>query len=392
MMTRKFIPYARQSISSDDAHEVSQSLLSDLITRGPQVEKFEQALAEYCGVQYAVAFNSATAALMAAYHAAKVTVFDRLITTPNSFVATIGAAMQCGATPVFVDIDRATGNLDLDQVKINLEGPQSSRGRMIIAPVHFSGIAVDMEKLDGLIKNPSTFVIEDAAHAIGSSYANGQKVGSCAWSHMTIFSFHPSKTMTTGEGGMVTTNDEELARLLRRFRNNGIEKDPKFLKQEPQPWYYEVQELSGNYNVTELQAALGLSQLKRLEQFVVKRRQLVAYYRSKLKDIPLIKLFSAQYDKQTAFHLFVVQIDFAAIGKKRSDVMLKLKEKGIGSQVHYIPLYRHPIFNKSIEDISVYFPQMEAYYTQALSLPLYYDLTEADVDYICQTLCDILKK
>jgi dTDP-4-amino-4,6-dideoxygalactose transaminase len=237
-----------------------------------------------------------------------------------------------------------------------------------------------------MIRNPETIVIEDGAHALGSNYSNGQKVGSCAWSHMTVFSFHPNKNITTGEGGMVTTNQEDLAFLLRRYRNNGLCKPMV----EIQPWYYEVQEISGNFNVTEMQGALGLSQLKRLDKFVQKRRQLVTLYRKKLKNQPNIKLFSPKYDTQTAYHLFVIQINFAAYRKTRSEVMLKLKDKGIGTQVHYIPLYKHPVVQQGNEDISPYFPKMETYYSQALSLPLYYDLSEEEVVYVCQSLLKIL--
>lgn len=389
MTTEMFIPYARQSIDQADIEAVTKALQDDIITRGPGVEAFEDATARYCGATYAVAFNSGTSALFAACYAANVGVNDRVITTPNTFASTVGAAVRFGAIPVFVDIDRNTGNLDLAQVEHNLNLP-NSRGRTIVLPVHFSGIPVDMRKLDHMILNPDTIVIEDAAHALGSSYNDGQKVGSCAWSQMTIFSFHPAKTITTGEGGMVTTNDEELYRKLLRYRNNGIERDPRYIEGDTAPWYYEVQEISGNYNFTEFQAALGLSQLNRLSYFVEKRRQLVAEYRKLLADVPSIRLFAADQDAHTAFHLFVVQINFKALRTTRTIVMEKLKDRGIGTQYHYIPVYRHPAFNRVAGDISDYFPNMEAYYAEALSLPLYYDLTVEDVAHVVAELRAVL--
>lgn len=386
-MEQEFIPYAKQSINEADQEEVRKALNSQFITRGPLVEEFERQMAQYCGAEYAVAFSSGTAALIAACHAAGVGPNDRFLTTPNTFVATAGAGVHFGATPIFIDIDRNTGNIDLDQLEHNLNIP-SSRGRTIILPVHFAGIAVDMEALDRMINNPDTIIIEDAAHAIGSRYKNGLRVGCGAWSQMTMFSFHPAKTITTGEGGMILTNDADLRHRLCRFRNNGIERDPRYLHQAPAPWYYEVQEITNNYNFSEMQAALGISQLSRLDEFAEKRRQLVRHYRTNLQDCPHIRLLSTEFDEHTAFHLFVVQIDFKALGIPRELVMERLKTDRIGTQVHYIPLYRHPYFQKKAGDISQYFPQMEAYYEQALSLPLYASLTNHNVDYIS----DCLKK
>lgn len=384
-----FLPYAKQSIDSEDVLEVSKALTSGIITRGERVEAFEKAFAEYCGAKHAVAFSSGSAALVAACHAGQIGPRDRFITTPNTFVATVGAGIHCGANPIFVDIDRSTGNLDLEQVEINLKQP-ISRGKAVVIPVHFSGIPVDMRRLDRMISHPDCVVIEDAAHALGSTYKEGQKVGSCAYSQMTIFSFHPAKTMTTGEGGMVTTNDDDLNHRLRRFRNNGIERDPIYLEEAPSPWYYEVHEISNNFNFTELQGALGLSQLKRLNSFAAKRRELVQAYRDQLRDFPHLRVFTSELDAQSVFHLLVVQIDFAACKTDRTAVMNKLRDKGIGTQVHYIPVYRHPYFRKKFGDISEYFPQMEGYYSQALSLPLYYDLRLEDVERVVGALRESL--
>lgn len=386
----KFLPYAKQSINDDDRNAVNETLQSDYLTRGPKTQAFEEAVAAYCGARYAVSFNSGSSALLAACHAAQLKPFDRLITTPNTFVATVASALHCGVDPLFVDIDRKTGNMDLNEVELNIHF-ESSRGRNIYMPVHFAGIPVDIERLNSMITDPEALIIEDAAHAIGSSYADGQKVGSCTSSQMTIFSFHPSKTMTTGEGGMVTTNDEEYARRLRLFRNNGLERDAQYLKGQPAPWYYEVKEISNNTHMTEIQAALGLSQLSRLDTFVEKRRHLWKRYQEKLKNIPHLMLFETEAVEQTAFHLMVVQIDYTAYGTTRTAVMDKLKEQEIGTQVHYIPLYRHPFLAEGRREINGYFPEMEAYYEQALSLPLFYDMTEEDVDRVVGTLKSVLR-
>ena len=390
-MSRPFLPYAKQSIHEEDLQSVAEALKGELITRGPLVQLFEQAVADYCNVPFAVAFNSGTAALMGAYFAARLTSFDRVISTPNTFIATVGAPLQMGIRPHFVDIDRSNGNLNLSQVANYLDF-RSTRGRPFIIPMHFAGVAMDMGELDRQICNPDTIVIEDAAHALGSYYPTGQKVGSCAFSHMTMFSFHPAKILTTGEGGMVTTRNPELYHRLKLFRDNGIERMAPYISGSTAPGYYEVHSITGNFNFTSFQAALGLSQLKRLEDFISKRRMLVKRYRGHLKEIPHMTLFSDKQDNDTAFHLFVVQIDFHAYLTTREEVMQALKEKGIGSQIHYIPLYHHPVMRKDEWSDKWKYPETDAYYQQALSLPLYFDLTESDVDRICGDLLSILNK
>jgi dTDP-4-amino-4,6-dideoxygalactose transaminase len=389
MKEQKFLPYAQQHISEEDIEAVSRALRQKMITRGPLVDEFENAMAEYCGATYAVAFNSGTAALMAAYAVTDVGPFDRLLSTPNTFVSTIGSAVQRSAVPVFIDIDASTGNIDIEQLQHNLDNGRS-RGKTVITPVHFAGIPVDVHTIDDMVIDPSTIIIEDAAHAIGSAYDDGTKVGCCKHSQVTIFSFHPAKTMTTTEGGMAMTNDPEIYRRLCRYRNNSIERDQKYLKGTAAPWYYEVVDATGNYNFTEVQAALGLSQLSRLDTFIKKRQALVAAYATRLTSMNHVKLLRGLDSPGVAPHLCTVLIDFAALKKDRTKVMNALKEKRIGTQLHYIPVYRHPFFTASMGDISPYFPQMETYYAQALSLPLYFDLEEEDVERVVQSLKEVL--
>ncbi len=398
----KFFPYAKQSLDKSDLDAVKESLSQVLITRGIKTKEFEEALAQKVSAKYAVTFTSGTTALYAAFQAAEVCAYDRFVTTPNSFIATTAAGMRLGAKPIFVDIDRKNGGMSIEGLKEILKEPMS-RGRFVIAPVHFAGIAHDMAAIDRELKGPDYIIIEDAAHAIGSEYPDGTMVGSCTHSHMTVFSFHAIKTVTCAEGGAVTTNDEKLYRRLLTIRNSGIQRDSQFLmhgqnvkdpdmKDQAAPWYYEVQELSSNYHMTEMQAALGLSQLKRLDDFSEKRKQIVSWYRKYLSEVKNLRLFDEAYDSRTCYHLMCVQVDFEAAKKSRTQLMQELHEDAIGTQYHYIPLYRHPAVAKVCGEIQSQFPEMEGYYAQGLSLPLYYELKEEDVKYICGSLKARLEK
>lgn len=368
-----FIPYTRQSIESEDIQAVSNSLLSDAITRGSQTQEFEKQIASYCQVKHAVCFNNGTSALSAAGYAVKICASDHIVTSPNTFVGTVAYALKKASYFSLSDIDETTGCSDFTNI--------ANKGlRTVLFPVHFSGIAKKIVK-----QRADTIIIEDACQAFGSQYSSGEMVGSCPESDLTIFSFHPAKTITCGEGGCVTTNNPKYYERLLLFRNNGIKRNLNPLKG------YEVHDLTDNYHLTDFQAALGLSQLYKITPFLQKRRQLVSRYRQNLKDNPHIKLFTDQYDLISAHNLFVIQIDFDSLNISKEELRQKLIDEKIGTQVHFIPLYRHPYFIKKFGTLNHLFPKMESYFNKALTLPLYYDLTMDQVDRICNQLITITK-
>ncbi len=385
MNPEKIFPYAKQSINQQDIQAVQESLTQERISRGEKTKLFEEKIAALTDAKWAVSFNSATSALFACYFAARVQESDRVISTANTFIATVSPAMARNMRPHFVDIESDSGNMSIDLLKEQLSSPLS-RGRYIILPVHFAGVAIDMSRLERQIKTADAVIIEDAAHALGSVYPTGEKVGSCTYSQMTVFSFHPAKTITTGEGGLVTTNDDELYHRLITYRNNGLEREKPFVKKKPEPGYYEIHELGQNYHMTEMQAALGLSQLSRLEAFVEKRRKLVKRYRENLQGLKHLSCLNANQDERTAYHLMCVKINFEDLKMTRTAIMKKLHDAGIGTDVHYVPISHHPVFSQKYGDIAHTLPKTETYYAETLSLPLYYDLNEEDVDFICTTL------
>ena len=356
---------------------MAHALQGDRITRGVHVEGFEQEVAQYVGSRYAVAFASGSAALACAFQAARVGPSDRIISSPNTFIASVARGVELGAKLHLVDIDRF-GNMEISLLSDIVNVPYS-RGNTIIVPVHFAGVAIDMKALDELIRIPEVIIIEDAAHAFDSSYPDGQRVGSCAYSDMTIFSFHPAKNITTAEGGMVTTNDSELAERLRVARDSGIQRAGS-------RWYYEVSQLSSNYHLSELHAALGRSQLKRIDQFRANKDRLIATYRNRLEKTPGMELSPQEADARTHYHLFQVHIDFEPLQLTRDLVMEALAANGIGTQYHYVPLYRHPCLHQSRQGFSA----MEAHYARSLSLPFFASMTEKDVDRVCSALRRIL--
>lgn len=385
----QFFPYAKQSIDDSDIEAVTSALKSPMITRGESVEAFERAVADYCGAAHAVAFSSGTAALHGAGYAANVDSQDRIISTTNTFVATVGAGIRYGARPVFVDVDAATGNVDLAAYREELH-KSYSRGKTVATVVHFAGVPVDMHRFDSAIRDPNAFVIEDAAHALGTRYSDGNRVGNCQWSDVTVFSFHPAKTITAAEGGMALTHSAEIADRLRHFRNNGIERREEHLRGVAAPWYYEVDAMTGNYHMNDLQAALGLSQFERLDTFVEQRLRLMQAYHRELEGIDGVVLAGGEPTDNVAYHLCVALIDFERMGVTREKVMVQLRERGVGTQVHYIPLYKHPYFVDRFGNQDDAFPQTEEYYSKALSLPLYFDMHVDDVPRICAVLKEVL--
>lgn len=381
--TQKQIPYAKQWIDDEDTACVEQALKGEWITRGPEVASFEQEIAERVQARYAVAFNSATNALSAAYYAADVGEGDRILTSPNTFVGTVSGAIQKGAKVDFIDIDPETGLMDINLLQHEMNFP-STRSKEIIVPVHLSR-SIDMSSIASSVVRLDTIIIEDAAQALGSYDPQGNPVGACAFSDMTVFSFHPAKMITTGEGGMVTTNDSELYHKLQLFRNNGIERDTTRLIGDEAPWYYEVVSFTGNHHMHDFQAALGRSQLRKIDKFIEIREKLRARYLKELEGVKFLQsLVGAPH---TAYYLFVVRIDFEQAKISRQDMMLALGEKGVGTQVHYIPLYRHPVFGASHEsNFSTSYPGAELYYKTALTLPLHCHMDEEDVVMICDEI------
>ena len=384
------IPYGRQDISEEDIQAVVEVLRSDWLTQGPAVERFEQEVARYCGAKYAVAVSSATAALHIACLAAGLKAGDVLWTSPNTFVASANCGLYCGAQPDFVDIDLRTYNLSVDALKEKLARAEK-QGQLprIVIPVHFAGQSCDMDTIAEFSNRYGFTVIEDASHAIGGSYRDA-KVGSCAFSDMTVFSFHPVKIITTGEGGMVLTNRQDLYEKLVRLRSHGITRDPRFMEGESDgPWYYQQIELGFNYRITDIQAGLGASQMRRLDEFVARRRQLANRYDILLRDLPLTIPWQNP-DSSSAWHLYVVTLYEKSDANIRRHVFDALRAKGIGVNVHYIPVHTQPYY-RSMGFGPGDFPKVEHYYAHAISLPLYPSLDEAQQDYIVAALKQALR-
>ena len=379
------IPYGRQSISEEDIAAVTAVLRSDWLTQGPMIERFEQAVAQRCEAMHGVAVCNATAALHIACLALDLGPGDLLWTSPNTFVASANCARYCGADVDFVDIDPHTLNLSVPALATKLDiAERAGRLPKILVPVAFAGQSCDMAAIQVLARRYGFKVIEDASHAIGARYA-GQPVGSGAQADITVFSFHPVKIVTTGEGGLLTTKDAALAERLRRLRSHGITRDPGLLQDQAQGgWYYEQLELGFNYRMTDIQAALGLSQLERLVPFITRRRALVQRYRELLAELP-VGLIGDQAGAESAWHLFPIQVD----GGQRAHVFAGMRAAGIGVNLHYIPVHLQPYYH-ALGFAPGDFPEAERYYAQALSLPLYADLSEAQQDRVVQTLATLL--
>jgi UDP-4-amino-4,6-dideoxy-N-acetyl-beta-L-altrosamine transaminase len=377
----EFLSYGKQWIEEDDIQAVLAALTSDFLTQGPKIADFEKAICQYTGSQYCVAVANGTAALHLAVAALKIEPGMEGITSTNSFAASSNAMIYNGLRPVFADIDDKTYLLNTSSLETKL----SPKTRLIL-PVHFAGQPVNMEPLNALAKRDNFFIIEDAAHALGSRYHDGSPVGNCKYSHMTIFSFHPVKTITTGEGGAITTNDPKVYERLLLLRNHGITRESRKLSHNPGPWFYEMQVLGYNYRLTDLQAALGLSQLTKLDRFIQRRREIVHTYNTAFSSVDWITTPFEQKEIFSAFHLYVLRIDFKKINKTRTEVMDLLKEKNIGTQVHYSPIHSHPYYREKYHYQWGDLPVAEQYYEQALSIPLYPKLSDTQVHYVIDTI------
>lgn len=380
-------PYGKQSISRKDIQAVIRVLKSDWLTQGPVVEQFERAVADYVEAKYAVAVANGTAALHLAVLALDLEPGFEGITSTMTFVASANCILYGGGRVRLVDIDPKTALLDVNQLKKTI----SKKTRLII-PVHYAGQSCDMVQVGKLAKKHGLYVIEDAAHAIGSEY-RGKKVGSCQFSDMAIFSFHPVKTMTTAEGGIITTNDPKLYRRLKLLRTHGITKEKnEFVGKEKNNqggWYYQMQELGFNYRMTELQAALGLSQLKSLPRFAQKRRQIVEWYRRAFDNDDRFSLIEEAEDSKAAWHLCPLLVDWKKVKIKKAEAFESLRERGLTLQVHYIPVHLQPYYQK-LGFYSGQYPQAEAYYKQTISLPLYPSLNKQDLKAIVAVVRQVL--
>jgi len=414
------IPYGKQTIEEDDIAAVVEVLKGDWLTCGPAVERFEQALANYCGAKHAIAVANGTAALHVAMLAAGIKAGDRVLTSANTFLASANCAEFVGATADFADIDPRTYNVTTE----TLEAAWKPDVKAVI-PVDFAGQPCDMPAIAGLARSRGAAIIEDASHAIGSQFQHDgrwYKVGSHPWADMTTFSFHPVKTITTGEGGAILTNDDRLAERCRLFRSHGMVRgettdcrpqtaDHKLqdealglsscsLLDERGPWFYEMHEVGFNYRITDIQCALGLAQLNKLDRFIQRRAEIVAQYNAAFADLSFVfcphlpALHPSSFTLHSsliAWHLYVLQIDFAILGKPRAQVITELRELGVGTQVHYIPVHLQPYYRERQACTDSKCPNAEKYYAKCLSLPLYPAMTAGEIQIIIESVRAVVK-
>ena len=388
-MSEPYIPYGRQQVSAEDIEAVVAVLRSDWLTQGPAVPRFETALAGYCGARHAVAANSATSALHIACAALGLGPGDRLWTSPNTFVASATCALYCSASVDFVDIDPRTRNMSVDALAVKLAQAEAARQLpKIVVPVHFAGQSCDMRRIRALGERYGFRIVEDAAHAIGGKY-RGAPVGDCRYSDVTVFSFHPVKIITTGEGGAALTNDPELANRMTRLRSHGTTRDPMQMdRQADGPWYYQLRELGWNYRMTDIQAALGCSQMRLLDDNVRRRAALADRYNRMLANSGLA-LPWCDPDCASAWHLYVVGWNEEASGLSRGEAFARLREAGIGVNVHYIPVHTQPYF-RQLGFTPGQYPNAESCYADAITLPLHAGLTEAQQDRVVRELLSMV--
>jgi UDP-4-amino-4,6-dideoxy-N-acetyl-beta-L-altrosamine transaminase len=384
------IPYGRQQVSDADVAAVVEVLRSDFLTQGPTIARFEQAVAAEAGARHAVAVNSATSALHIACLALELGPGDCLWTVPNTFVASANCARYCGADVDFVDIDPHTWNLSVPALRAKLgQAGRSGRLPKVVVPVHFAGQPTEQEAIWELAREYGFRVLEDASHAIGAA-RNGEPVGSCRWSDITVFSFHPVKIITSGEGGMALTQDDELAARMSMLRSHGVTRDPTRMRNrdaDPAPWYYEQQLLGFNYRLTDIHAVLGLSQLARLSSHVATRNTLAQRYTAALQELPL-QLPTVQPQNRSAFHLYVVRLQPAA-RKSHREVFAELRARAIGVNLHYLPVHLQPYY-RALGFGAGQFPESERYACEAMTLPLYPTLTAQDQQWVIDCLHGIL--
>lgn len=385
------IPYGRQSISDEDIRAVIEVLKSDYLTQGPTVPAFENAVARYCGADRAVAVNSATSALHIACLALGVGKGDIVWTSPITFVASANCALYCGAQVDFVDIDSKTYNLSVERLAQKLETAEKV-GKLpkVVIPVHLAGQACEMEAICELSKRYGFRIIEDASHAIGGRYKH-EPVGNCKYSDITVFSFHPVKIITTGEGGMAVTNDHELASQMQLLRSHGITRDAsRMIHVSDGPWYYQQIELGFNYRMTDIQAALGLSQMQLLDGFIEKRQEIAKVYNARFETMPLTIPWQNP-DALSAYHLYVIRLNTTKIGLSHKELFTSLISSEIGVNLHYIPVYQQPYFEQFRYNRAD-FPEAEKYYAEAISLPMYPALDSDSQNYVIDAIDNFLKQ
>ncbi len=379
------IPYGRQDVSEEDIQAVVNVLRSDYLTQGPAVPAFEKSIADYCGTQHAVAVNSATSALHIACLALNVEPNDVVWTTPITFVASANCALFCGARIDFVDIDPRSYNMSVECLAEKLvHAKKIGNLPKVVIPVHLCGQPCDMASIHALGQQYGFKIIEDASHAIGGKY-RGEPIGNCRYSDITIFSFHPVKIITTGEGGMATTNDAQLAKHMQLLRSHGITREASEMTHAPDgPWYYQQIELGFNYRMTDIQAALGTSQMQRLDEFVAKRHIIAKRYDQQLADVPVITPWQ-HADSFSGLHLYVIRLKQSVNSKTHRQLFEALRAERIGVNLHYIPVHRQPYY-EGLGFKAGYCPEAEQYYAEAISLPMYPGLTEAQQDKVIEAL------
>lgn len=398
------IPYGKHYLDEDDITSVVEVLRNGWLTQGPKIKELEVEVSNYVGSKYAVAVSSGTAALHLACLAIDVGVDSNVVTSTNTFVASANCVRYVGGTPIFCDINPQTLNLDINCFEDLSENVPNIKA---VIPVHFGGLPCDMETISKISEKNGIKIIEDASHAFGATYENGRRVGNCQYSDMTVFSLHPVKGITAGEGGIITTNSEEIYNRLQLLRSHGICKgnfdlpgvsepgDDLIYQDEAiedgllNPWYYEMQSLGFNYRITDIQCALVLSQLKKIDKFIERRREIVKLYDEQLDGLENISCTQMASRDQSSNHIYVVRINFSKIGKKRGQVMRQLFDKGVGTQVHYIPVTRQPYYNK-LGYKSQDYPNSEEYYSEALTIPVYYELSNKQVEQVAQSLKEVL--